>query len=147
MTELEAALKAWCASYIDAFMAWDAAAIAAHWTYPALVTQTGQSFTFKSADHFTKNTERLLSFYKGEDVARVTRQLGSSQALPGQSAAIIAADEMFTEDGTRMIGWQSFYVLQRIDGHWKAVMAVADGESEAWAARGSVLGREAADKK
>ncbi|MEO0608648.1 MAG: hypothetical protein AAFY82_10485 [Pseudomonadota bacterium] len=140
MSDLETELTAWCASYLEAIHAWDAAAVAAHWTYPALTTQAGQSFTFKSVDHFTKNTERLLSFYQSQTVARVTRQLVSAQALHDQAAIITTSDAMFTADEARIAGWQAAYVLQRIDGDWKAVMGVADGESEAWAALGTRLG-------
>lgn len=121
-------------------MAWDAEAIAAHWTFPALTTQAGRSFTFKSDEHFAKNTERLLAFYKAQAVARVTRRLISAQALHEAAAAMVVADEMFEANGTRIAGWQAAYVLQRVDGAWKAVMAVADGETEAWAARGTPLG-------
>ena len=53
---------------------------------------------------------------------------------------MIVSDAMFTEDGTEIAYWQAAYVLQRVDGVWKAVMAVADGETEAWAARGTPLG-------
>ena len=140
MTDLDEALTAWCQSYIEAFMAWDADAIAGHWTFPALTTQAGRSFTFKSAEHFAKNTDRLLGFYKAQAVAKVTRQLISAQPLHDATATMVVGDEMFEADGTRIAGWQAAYVLQRVDGTWKAVMAVADGETEAWAARGTPLG-------
>ena len=39
--------------------------------------------------------------------------------------------------GVEIAGWQAAYVLQRVSGDWRAVMAVADGETEAWAARGT----------
>ncbi len=121
-------------------MAWDADAIARHWTFPALTTQAGRSFSFKSAEHFAKNTKLLIGFYQAQDVARVTRDLVSSQMLHANAAAMVVSDQMYTADGSTIAGWQAAYVLQRVEGSWKAVMAVADGETEAWAARGTPLG-------
>ena len=121
-------------------MAWDAEAIAAHWTFPALTTQAGRSFTFQSAEHFAKNTTRLLGFYRDQNVARVTRKLISHQVMHADAVSMCVADEMVDADGTLIASWQAAYVLQRVDGVWKAVMAVADGETEAWAARGTPLG-------
>ena len=140
LSKLSSELQAWCQSYVAAFVAFDAAKISAHWTFPALTTQAGRSFGFKSAEHFTGNTSHLLDFYRAQAVARVERALVSCQYLHNDAASMIVSDIMFAEDGTEIASWQAAYVLQRIDGAWKAVMAVADGETEAWAARGTPLG-------
>ncbi|MEM9571148.1 MAG: hypothetical protein AAF996_06755 [Pseudomonadota bacterium] len=137
---LEAELTDWCQSYVRAFADYDAAQISAHWTFPAVTTQAGRSFAFKSAEHFTGNTTHLLAFYRAQEVASVERSLVSCHALHDQAAALIVADIMYAKDGTEIARWQAAYVLQRIEGAWKAVMAVADGEIEAWAARGTPLG-------
>ncbi|MEM9179196.1 MAG: hypothetical protein AAGA89_05770 [Pseudomonadota bacterium] len=140
MSELTSELEAWCQSYVGAFADYDAAKISAHWTFPAVTTQAGRSFAFKSAEHFTSNTSHLLNFYRAQAVAQVERRLVSCQYLHDDAASMIVSDVMFTEDGTEIASWQAAYVLQRVDGAWKAVMAVADGETEAWAARGTPLG-------
>jgi len=137
---LKSELVAWCQSYVSAFNAEDAEAIAAHWTFPALTTQAGRSFTFKSAEHFARNTGSLLGFYRAQDVAKVERSVSACQLLHRDAVSMTVSDTMYTSDGTAIASWQAAYVLQRIDGAWKAVMAVADGETEAWAARGTPLG-------
>ena len=137
---LDAELPAWCKSYVRAFADYDAAKISAHWTFPAVTTQAGRSFAFKSTEHFTGTTSHLLDFYRAQSVAQVERRLVSCQYLHKDAASMIVSDAMFTEDGTEIANWQAAYVLQRVDGVWKAVMAVADGETEAWAARGTPLG-------
>ena len=137
---LDAELTAWCKSYVRAFADYDAAKISAHWTFPAVTTHAGRSFAFKSTEHFTGNTSHLLDFYRAQSVAQVERRLVSCQYLHKDAASMIVSDAMFTEDGTEIANWQAAYVLQRVDGVWKAVMAVADGETEAWAARGTPLG-------
>jgi len=53
---------------------------------------------------------------------------------------MIVSDVMSTANGDEIASWQAAYVLQRVNGAWKAVMAVADGETDAWAARGTPLG-------
>lgn len=140
LSELREQLEAWCQSYVAAFSAYDPDAIAAHWSFPALTTQAGRSFAFKSAEHFAKNTGLLLGFYSGQDVAKVERSVVDCQLLHRDAVSMTVADKMFTPDGGAIVSWQAAYVLQRIDGEWKAVMAVADGETEAWAARGTPLG-------
>lgn len=140
MTELETELRDWCQSYVDAFNAGDGGAIAAHWMFPALTTQAGRSFTFKSEDHFAKNTDILLGFYRAQKVDRVERQLVEAHRMHTGTAAMVVSDVMYDADGAEIASWQAAYVLQQANGAWKAVMAVADGETDAWVARGTPLG-------
>lgn len=140
MSDLRQQLEAWCQSYVAAFVAYDPEAIAAHWSFPALTTQAGRSFAFKSSEHFAKNTGFLLGFYRDQDVAKVERSVTECHMLHRDAVSMIVSDTMYLSDGTSIARWQAAYVLQRVDGAWKAVMAVADGETEAWAARGTPLG-------
>lgn len=140
LTDVRGDLEAWCQSYVASFCAYDAEAIAEHWSFPALTTQAGRSFSFKSAEHFAKNTGLLLGFYKNQNVAQVERRVVETLALYKDTVAMTVSDAMLTAGGETIATWQAAYVMQRIDGVWKAVMAVADGETEAWAARGTPLG-------
>lgn len=140
MTDLRRDLEAWCHSYVTAFSAYDPEAIAAHWSFPALTTQAGKSYAFKSAEHFAKNTSLLLGFYRAQDVVKVERSVTDCHTLHRDAVSMTVADTMYASDGTAIVSWQAAYVLQRIDRQWKAVMAIADGETEAWAARGTPLG-------
>ncbi|MEL7540408.1 MAG: hypothetical protein AAGJ51_05855 [Pseudomonadota bacterium] len=137
---LKTELENWCRSYIGAFADYDAVGISQHWTFPALTTQAGRSFVFKSDEHFAKNTARLLEFYRSQAVARVEREVVDCGLLHQDVASMVVADVMLTERNDPIASWQAAYVLQRVDGAWKAVMAVADGEINAWAARGTPLG-------
>lgn len=140
MTDLRSELEAWCRSYVAAFEAYDAEQISSHWTFPALTTQADRSFTFKSAEHFASNTARLISFYQAQGVARVIRDVRDVRPLSDHAANMIVADRMLDATGAVIAEWQASYVLQRVAGTWKAVMAVADGEVDAWTARGTPLG-------
>lgn len=140
LTDLRRELEAWCQSYVGAFNAGEADAIAGHWSFPALTTQAGRSFAFKSAEHFAKNTDRLLGFYRAQHVDRVERALVECHMLHENAAAMTVSDVMYSPTSEIIARWQAAYVLQRVQGAWKAVMAVADGETEAWAARGTPLG-------
>ncbi|MEM7458141.1 MAG: hypothetical protein AAF331_01640 [Pseudomonadota bacterium] len=137
---LKTELENWCQSYVSAFADYDAERISQHWTFPALTTQAGRSFVFKSDEHFAKNTARLLEFYRSQAVARVERKIVDCGLLHQDAASMVVSDVMFTERNDPIASWQAAYVLQRVDGAWKAVMAVADGEIDAWAARGTPLG-------
>lgn len=140
MSDLRTELSAWCRTYVAAFDAQDAEAIAEHWSFPALTTQAGRSFLFKSAEHFAKNTEILLGFYREQNVDYVERELIACHHLHKDTAAMVVSDVMYTASGEEIVRWQAAYVLQRVNNVWKAVMAIADGETDAWAARGTPLG-------
>ena len=140
LTDVRADLEAWCRSYVTAFESYDAEAIAGHWTFPALTTQAGRSFTFKSAEHFAKNTGLLLGFYKAQGVKSVERRVVELLHMSAGAVSMTVQDRMMDADGQEIVAWQAAYVLQRVDGTWKAVAAVADGEVDAWAARGTPLG-------
>ena len=140
MSDLREDLNAWCVSYVRAFCAYDAEAIAAHWTFPALTTQAGRSFSFASQEHFAKNTDKLLGFYRSQNVAKVERTILETHSLHPDIATMTVADVMRTPSNEEIVRWTAAYVLQRTGGIWKAVMAVADGETQAWAARGTPLG-------
>ena len=140
MDDLERDLAAWCQSDVDAFNAGDLDKIVSHWTFPALTTQAERSFVFKTAEHFSKNTGRLLSFYAAQSVDRVERELQDCKLLQSGVATMTVSDVMYDVRGEEIVAWTAAYVLQRVDGTWKAVMAVADGETNAWAARGTPLG-------
>ena len=140
MTDLQTDLETWCASYISAFERFDASAIAEHWAFPALTTQSGQSFAFKSADHFAANTEKLLGFYKRQGVASVERRVLSHYEMGANAVAMTVADKMLDAAGNVLAGWQAAYVMKRTGTSWRAVVAIADGEVAAWAERGTPLG-------
>lgn len=140
LTDLKNALSNWCQSYVAAFNDGEAEAIAAHWAFPALTTQAGRSYSFKSAEHFAKNTGLLLGFYEAQGVDRVVRTLTTCAPLYEGVASMTVSDVMYDANGGEIAHWEAAYVLQRVEGVWRAVMAVADGETAAWAARGTPLG-------
>lgn len=140
LSDLRESLNAWCQSYVTAFSAYDRAAIAKHWAFPALIVAGQRNLTFRSADDFNKNTDGLLGFYEKVGVARANRTLGEVLSMGKGMAAMKVIDEMVDRDGGQIVTWQASYVLREYKGVWLAVMANADGESAAWKARGTPLG-------
>ena len=137
---LETTLSDWCKSYVGAFSAYDAEGISAHWAFPALIMHEGARMVFESAEHFTKNTAKLLSFYKRQGVARAERALISFLPMWEGAASMRVHDVMLNVDSEPITEWEAAYMLQKIDGAWRAVCAVSDGEAAAWRARGTPLG-------
>ena len=138
--ELEAMLSAWCQSYVDAFSDYDAEGIERHWVFPALIINDGKRIAFKSAEQFTRNTSALLGFYKRQGVARAERKLITCMQMHIDVAAMRVHDQMLDASGNNIVEWQAAYVLQNTEGAWRAACAVADGEADAWKARGTPLG-------
>lgn len=137
---LESELSNWCASYVEAFSAYDAKGIEAHWSFPALILQNGRSISLRSAEAFTANTQNLLDFYKRQGVVRAERKLISHMEMGDNSASMTVEDKMLGSDGAQIVSWRASYVLQRAGGAWCAVLAAADGETNAWKMRGTPLG-------
>lgn len=139
-TELNAWLQAWCDDYLVAFTAFDLDAIANHWRFPALVIQGDRRFNFAVRDDFLKSTGALIAFYKQERVAGGHRSLVDAMAMGADCAAMTVEDVLRDAAGTELVRWQSSYVLHQAGGRWYAAFAVATGEAEAWAARGTPMG-------
>jgi len=143
MTELESVeteVVAWCASYVAAFNANDAERITAHWHFPALIIHNGQNFIFKTSDHFTKNTIKLLDFYKRQEVVEVRRKLNSFMVMSDGVVSITVDDVMLDAAEQVLVSWGAAYVLHRNEASWRAIAAVAEGEGEAWERRGTPMG-------
>ncbi len=140
LDDVRTELDAWCQSYVIAFAAYDAEAIAAHWTFPALTTQKGQSFAFKSAEHFASNTGRLLDFYKKRRVHKAVRHVIDLLPMSDDAVSMTVEDEMRDPEDQLIVSWRAAYVMQRVNGRWKAAAAIADGEVAAWAEIGTPLG-------
>lgn len=141
VTALREELEDWCAVYIEAFCAFDATAIAAAWTYPATVSQGGQIFMFKDEAGFARNTQKLCGFYERQDVTRAERTVLEVLSLGPETASMRVADVMYDSAGAALARWEAGYTLVRSGEGWKAVFAVADGETASWAARGTPLGQ------
>ncbi|WOR16414.1 hypothetical protein RYZ27_07010 [Hyphomonas sp. FCG-A18] len=140
MTDMKDAIEQWCQSYTAAFSNYDAVGIGAHWMFPAVILSGGRSLTFRDAEHFNKNTANLLSFYKAQDVAAARRRLIEYLELDAGAVSIKVADDMISSNGETIVSWTASYVLNKGSEGLRAVMAIADGELKAWAARGTPLG-------
>lgn len=134
------ALDAWCQSYVEAFSAFDATAISAHWAFPALILTGGRRLSLPDRSAFDANTERLLDFYRQQAVARAVRRLEAVFPMGDGQAAIRVEDQMLDAQDAPITGWTASYCLVKTDQGWRACLASADGELAAWAARGTPLG-------
>ncbi|MEM1389456.1 MAG: hypothetical protein AAGG45_00110 [Pseudomonadota bacterium] len=141
MIDLRASVDAWCQSYVTAFSSYEAQAIGAHWSFPAVLISGDRNISFATKDQFNQNTEALLGFYRKVGVAGARRNLFDVFSMGQGTVAISAADEMLDASGQVITSWQSSYVLRQHGSSWLAVMANANGELAAWSARGTPLGR------
>lgn len=137
---LQQDLTDWCASYVRAFEAFDVEAIGAHWAFPAMLISGGRTITIKDEDTFNRNTQMLTGFYERQNARRVTRDIIEVMAMGEETAAMRVRDQMSTPDGEALAGWVSAYVLQKTKQGWRAIFADAQGELDAWDARGTPLG-------
>lgn len=133
-------LSQWCLSYVTAFGEFDPDAIATHWDYPATVLQAGKLFSFPDAQSFASNVRKLCSFYRRQNVVSAVRDLLDVYPLSDDVVSIRAEDHMLSVTGRVIVSWQSAYTLRKTNNGWRAIFAIADGETESWAALGTPLG-------
>ncbi|MEM9668442.1 MAG: hypothetical protein AAF950_05910 [Pseudomonadota bacterium] len=138
--DLKQNLETWCESYVRAFEAFDVQAIGQHWDFPAVITSGDRQIVLADAATFDANTEKLVSFYKRQDVKTVIRSIKDVLSMGAQTAAMRVHDKMLTRDGQTIVEWRSAYVLRRSNARWRAIFADANGELKAWADRGTPLG-------
>ena len=138
--DLETALQSWCDDYLVAFSAFDLEAIANHWRFPALVINGDRRFNFAVREDFLRSTGALIQFYKAQGVAGGRRTLIDAMAMGGDCAAMTVEDVLHDRHTAEIVRWQSSYVLHRTDNRWSAAFAVATGEANAWAKRGTPMG-------
>jgi len=136
---LASQLDAWCQSYVAAFSAYDVTAISAHWAFPAMILVDGGPVALDSRARFDRNTEKLCGFYRQQGVASAERTLIGHMSMGEASAAIRVADRMVDNSGAEIVAWQAAYTLLRTPVGWRACLADAGGELQAWAARGTPL--------
>ena len=137
---LQTELEAWCASYVSAFEAFDVDAIGMHWAFPATLVSGGRTIAIKDANTFNRNTQMLTGFYERQNARCVTREIVEVMAMGNDTAAMRVRDQMSTPEGDALASWVSAYVLQKTRNGWRAIFADAQGELDAWDARGTPLG-------
>ena len=128
-------------AYADAFTRRDMSAIASMWQYPCFITDKSGGASFRDKDAFQRNLDRMGGFYDAQGVRHADASVNSVESNY-DGVAHVRVDYRFADaDGQTIIAWPTDYVLrQNTDGAWKACFAVADGETAAWAARGTPLG-------
>ena len=129
-------------AYAAAFVRQDSAALAAAWSFPALISGPGGALACDETV-FRRNVDGLFAFYARQGVAGAVASvkgiepLGPSVILSHTHYAMLAAD------GGTIAAWDTQYLLRDRGEGLRAFAAVSDGEVAAWAARGTPLGGKA----
>ncbi|OYU16510.1 MAG: hypothetical protein CFE37_00475 [Alphaproteobacteria bacterium PA4] len=126
-------------AYAAAFIRQDSAALAAAWSFPAVISGPGATLACDEAV-FRRNVDALFGFYTRQGVADASALVTAVEPLaPGVVLAHIRY-AMLAGDGATIAAWDTQYLLRDRGQGWRAFAAVSDGEVAAWAARGTPLG-------
>jgi hypothetical protein len=128
--------------YAAAFMRQDSAALAAAWSFPALISGPGAALACDEAV-FRRNVDGLFGFYDRQGVAGASATV---EAVHPLSPGVVLSHThyvMLSADGAPIAAWDTQYLLRDRGNGLRAFAAVSDGEVAAWAARGTPLGRRA----
>src|SRR5690242_9497838 len=130
-------------AYAAAFSRLDVDAIVGLWSLPAFITTAERSGCFAEADAFRRNIEALCAFYRAQGLSRAKKTVMRIHRLSDGVAAVTTRDELFDARRRRIVRWQHAYLIRKTTQGLRAIAAVADGEMNAWNARGTPLGNPA----
>ena len=123
--------------YIDAFARNDADALSEFWDAVGLFPSPTGNFAMER-QAFRDHCVTLMNFYRQQGVVRPEGELLSATELFPNVAQARMAYRMHGEGDELVAEWEHVYILRRGD-RWRVSLTIADGEMEAWAARGAQL--------
>ncbi|MEI6419032.1 MAG: hypothetical protein WCO82_08195 [Sphingomonadales bacterium] len=139
---MQAEVQAFFTAYAAAFIRQDSAALAAAWSFPALISGPGAALACDEAI-FRRNTDALFDFYTRQGVADARASVQEVAVLAPGVVLSHTHYAMLASDGSTIAAWDTQYLLRDRGQGLRAFAAVSDGEVAAWAARGTPLGRAA----
>lgn len=137
---LESSIATFFQLYAAAFTNCDAVALSDLWAYPAYITSAERSAAFDDAESFQANTELVCDFYKRQGFVRADEKILAASKLHDGVASVRVQYRLFDAQDQLIIEWEHAYLVRNMNGRWKAIVAIADGEIAAWKARGTPLG-------
>ena len=126
-------IKAFFATYLDAFARGDAVAITELWEPVGLFPSPTGNFAMER-DAFREHCVGLLDFYRRQGVAKPTGELLSADELFPNVVQARMAYRMLDAQGGSVAEWEHVYVLRKGD-QWRVSLTIADEEMAAWAKR------------
>ena len=126
-------------SYAEAFARFDAAAVAAHWAFPAFFCARGKRAAMDE-HQFLANVEAVMAFYRGQGAAQVEAAVARVQPMVAGLDLVATRYRLADADGEEVAAWEHLYIASDTDAGRRLVAAFADGELDAWEARGTPLG-------
>ena len=133
------AIHAYFRDYVGAFSRGDVDAVVGLWRFPATISTRERTVAFDEPG-FRKNVEALCSFYRRQGMAEARKTVSASLHLAPNVASVTTEDSLLDGTGNLIAAWSHGYLLREDEDGIHAIAAIADGEVEAWAARGTPLG-------
>lgn len=133
------AIDAYFRDYVGAFSRGDVDALVGLWRFPATISTRERTVVFDEPG-FRKNVEALCGFYRLQGMAEARKTASGSHYLQPDVASVTTEDALLDGAGNLIAAWSHAYLLREDEDGIHAIAAIADGEVEAWAARGTPLG-------
>jgi hypothetical protein len=134
-----AQLDALFAGYAEAFTCGDVDRICDSWAYPATITGRGKRASLDAAA-FRANIHALLAFYRAQGVASARKRVLRFDEQFDGTALVRTKDRLADAGGAPIASWEHVYIVTDTTEGPRVIMAMADGELDAWQARGTPLG-------
>jgi hypothetical protein len=126
-------------SYARAFARFDAAAVAEHWAFPAFFCARGKRASLDQ-EGFRANVEAVIAFYHRQGATEVEAELVRVEPLFEGLDLVAVQYRLAKAAGEEIAAWEHLYLASETEEGLRLVAAFADGELDAWEARGTPLG-------
>ena len=133
---LQSELEVFFATYLEAFGAGDADAIAELWEPVGLFPSPTGNFSMERSA-FREHCKELLDFYRKQGVVTPTGNLLSVAELFPKVVQARMAYRMLDENSEIVAQWEHVYILRKSEG-WRVTLTIADDEMAAWSALGAM---------
>ena len=131
--------------YDSTFSSFDIKAITNLWAFPAFITTPSISVCFQDIPSFEENTKGLCDFYRSQGVTKTRKTVSGFDLMFDGIASVRTIDQLYNSENDLIAEWEHSYLIRQTENGIRAIVAIADGELQAWAARGTPLDKQEQD--
>ena len=128
-------------AYASAFQTGDMDSVLPIFAEPCMVhTRLGSSVYMKRSD-ISVNNKMLLAFYRSQGVVRAEATITEIDPLHRHFVQVFVNYRLINADNADVVSFTTVYGLKQDGERWVIHQVIAQDELEAWAARGTPMGR------
>lgn len=130
-------VRKFLAGYGEAWDAFDADAIGAHYALPQIIVQGGRTTFLESEDEIASGLTSLIELYRERGVEHAALEIETIEPLPDNAARAMVRWRLTDAAGAELLSYPATYTIVEDDDGVLAIVAFdADGQADAHRAAG-----------